>query len=313
MKLLKKIHKKESGQAFILVLILLLLGGLMIGPLLGFMGTGLLTGQAYEQRMAEVYAADAGVEDAIYNIITPAAPHYADLQDLNEGEPLPPYILTDPINGETVEVTVTKLSLIQALLGEDEYKTDQPHEDWVTFDTPLEDRTYGTDENGAYVEYACEITFEYLGDGNRTVVSIGTFFYPFSGEESSIVPPVYDNGDIDYILVITRDYLEGDEPELKTVPGGFAFIWRWPKTPPRGALNFRFRVYNVPGWLDPEWEASYYGWATFKEQDISYVTNVPDRYKWLIEATAGDTTVLSAILEETGTVHMLTWEINPPG
>ncbi len=313
MKLLKKIHKKESGQAFILVLILLVLGGLIIAPLLGFMSTGLIAGQLNEERMAEVYAADAGIEDAIYKIIK-------DDTLLPEDEGVSEtYTLSNSVNGETVDVTITKLSLIQGLLGEDEYKIGQPHEDWVAFDTPLEDRIYDTDENGAYVEYFCEITFEYTGAGKRRIESVGAFFYPFSGDASPISPPDYDNGDINYVFIVTRDHLEGDEPELKTVPGGFAFIWRWEQnkgpeftTGNTGELNFRFRVYNVPGWLDPNWEASYYGWATFKEQDISYVTNVPDRYKWLIEATAGNTTVLSAVLEETGTVHMLTWEINPP-
>ena len=69
MKLLKDLVKKERGQAFILALIMLLVGGLIIAPLMGFMATGLIAGQAIEEKVNEVYAADAGIEDAIWKII----------------------------------------------------------------------------------------------------------------------------------------------------------------------------------------------------------------------------------------------------
>ena len=51
-----------------LVLILLLIGGLITAPLLAHMGTGIIAGEVYERRTAELYAADAGVEDAIWKI-----------------------------------------------------------------------------------------------------------------------------------------------------------------------------------------------------------------------------------------------------
>jgi len=62
------LSKRESGQAFVLVLILLLIGGLMLTPLLGFVSTGLKASQLYEQKTDELYAADAGVEDALWRI-----------------------------------------------------------------------------------------------------------------------------------------------------------------------------------------------------------------------------------------------------
>ena len=65
---LKKAVKDESGKVLILALIVLVVGGLLLGPLLGLMSTGLMAGQMYERRTAEVYAADAGVEDAIWRI-----------------------------------------------------------------------------------------------------------------------------------------------------------------------------------------------------------------------------------------------------
>ena len=65
---MKKLVRDEKGAAMFLVLILLLIGGLIATPLLAHMGTGLIAGEVYEKRTAELYAADAGVEDAIWRI-----------------------------------------------------------------------------------------------------------------------------------------------------------------------------------------------------------------------------------------------------
>ena len=122
MGLIKRIHKTESGQALILALIFLLVGAIMLPPLLGFMTTGLKAGELYEEKMDEVYAADAGVEDAVYKMISNADA----LEDLGDGESYS-YSLPTNVNDLQVDVTVTKLTLIQGILGEDEYKLDQPH------------------------------------------------------------------------------------------------------------------------------------------------------------------------------------------
>jgi hypothetical protein len=64
----KRLIRDEKGQAMILAVILLLVGGLAVSSLLSYMGTGLFVGQVYEGRVAELYAADAGVEDAVWKI-----------------------------------------------------------------------------------------------------------------------------------------------------------------------------------------------------------------------------------------------------
>ncbi len=84
---LNKLLRNEEGQAFILALILLAVGGLIIAPLLSYMSTGLIVGQSFEERMDELYAADAGVEDAIWKLINdpPASyPHAYQLPALND-------------------------------------------------------------------------------------------------------------------------------------------------------------------------------------------------------------------------------------
>ena len=104
---MKRLVGDEKGAAMVLVLILLLVGGLIAAPLLAHMGTGLVAGEIYEKRTAELYAADAGVEDALWRIQN------------NVGQlPCNPsmtwsYNITDAdgrvaeVNDKSVEVTIT--------------------------------------------------------------------------------------------------------------------------------------------------------------------------------------------------------------
>ncbi|MFO7773080.1 MAG: hypothetical protein R6V59_03965 [Dehalococcoidia bacterium] len=64
----KRAIRDEKGKILILVLVLLVVGGLLLTPLLGLMSTGLTAGQVYENKTLQLYAADAGVEDAIWKI-----------------------------------------------------------------------------------------------------------------------------------------------------------------------------------------------------------------------------------------------------
>ena len=66
--IVKRIMRDEKGKAMVLALVLLVVGGLIMVPLLGFMSTGLVAGQVYEKKTAELYAADAGVENAIWHL-----------------------------------------------------------------------------------------------------------------------------------------------------------------------------------------------------------------------------------------------------
>ena len=87
-----KLIRGEKGQALIITTILLLVGGLVITPLLGFMSTGLIAGQVFEKKMDGLYAADAGIEDALWKLLN--------------GYYSPPHTLTD-VNG--MHVTVVEL------------------------------------------------------------------------------------------------------------------------------------------------------------------------------------------------------------
>jgi len=98
----KRLIRDEKGQALVMVLILLLVGGLISGPLLSYMGTELNTGEVYEMRTVELYAADAGVEDAVWKIQQGEVA-------LCPGDPTYDYTISD-VNGKSVDVTITSFA-----------------------------------------------------------------------------------------------------------------------------------------------------------------------------------------------------------
>jgi hypothetical protein len=95
-KMLTHPGKNESGQgALAMVLLLLMLGAVILTPLLVFMSTGVKSGQVYESKLQEFYAADAGVEDAIWEIKN---------KNLSAS-----YSLGEEINDRNVTVTIQEI------------------------------------------------------------------------------------------------------------------------------------------------------------------------------------------------------------
>jgi hypothetical protein len=94
---LLRAKREQAGQAFVIVLILMLLGGLIIAPLLAFMGTGLKSGQVFEKKTTELYAADAGIEDGIWQV------QYDELQSLTDPGPYSAYDYSTTWNFELDE------------------------------------------------------------------------------------------------------------------------------------------------------------------------------------------------------------------
>ena len=99
----KRLIRDEKGQTLVLALVLLVVGGLIIVPLLAYMGTGLFASEVYERRTAELYAADAGVEDACWQLKqTDPDPGKVPTPE----EPVQPYTLNSTVNDKDVEVTI---------------------------------------------------------------------------------------------------------------------------------------------------------------------------------------------------------------
>jgi hypothetical protein len=64
-----KLIKGEKGQALLIVLLVMLFGSLILPPMLSYMSSGLKTGkEVFEEGMYLSYAADSGVEDALWQV-----------------------------------------------------------------------------------------------------------------------------------------------------------------------------------------------------------------------------------------------------
>lgn len=185
------LSKGESGQAFILVLILLLIGGLMLPPLLNLVGTGLKASQVYEQKTNELYAADAGVEYALWKIKndTPSFPYS--------------YQITG-INGLSVDIDIDEADTIA---GEPVGDTGQ-HAGWliattnVTYDAGNYNYTLSVSNNGTSTVMIAKILIDlppgvdYVPDSTSSDLTNPQDAEPttISGSSGTGITPVWENG-----------------------------------------------------------------------------------------------------------------------
>jgi len=102
MKLLRKILRNEAGQALPMALVLLVLGGLLVGTSVSLMHTNLKANIMVDRKTSELYAADAGVEQVLWNI------QYNDSFTL-PAEGAEPQVVDFPgtINDKMVNVTIS--------------------------------------------------------------------------------------------------------------------------------------------------------------------------------------------------------------
>jgi len=296
MRLFKRLIADESGQVLVLSLIFLLFGSLTIPPLLKFTFTEMDATLMYKMKTYDTYTCDSAVEDAAQKLIKMASP----LDTLEIGDSYT--YTTDTINNRTATVTITKLSLLTSLLGDEEYKIDQPHLGWLDMELPVEETIRNYEED--WVEYSCQVNFNYDGTGERYIKSIGTYFSPAPGE--NITGPY---GEVP-VPIITFDKLESVEEKITA--GGFSYIYRWVKNQgpvlsgdnQTGSLSFKFKV------DDADWApATIFAFATFKEQDVSIIIS-SEMVKWLIEASVGNTSIRAEVLRDLEGIDILSWELS---
>jgi len=163
--LIKKVkpRKNESGYVLIWVLALLLLGGIIIGPLLLYVNTALVASHARESSMQRFYAADAGIEDAAYKI-----QHSDDYPDLPQfaGDvwEYPDYPALY-VNGYEVHVSIENVWILSGLESE-EHGT-LPHQELVVVGQLINQPT--TTLNGA------------IDDDDTVITVVSTVGFPDAG------------------------------------------------------------------------------------------------------------------------------------
>lgn len=278
-KILNNCVRNEKGQAMPLVLILLLIGGLIIGPLMGLMSTGIRAGQTHEQLMERLYAADAGVEDALWQIqeLVTSLPDYGD----------PSWMYQIAVNGKQVDVEISYKWLLDGL--ESDANGTLPHAELVAVGRPI-DLATGL--------YEIEITY----DGTTGVVWV---------ERIAVwLPLPFDYVDGSAAGITT------DPPSEVNIATGHAFIW---DLSPRekfdeGVTTTKIQSFNfTPVGRYPRGN---FAWIRTSRMDIWLAWNGTIS-KYVIKSTATDITtgkqtevVANAFWEDSGNVGISTWEIN---
>ncbi|UCD08325.1 MAG: hypothetical protein JSU79_08185 [Dehalococcoidales bacterium] len=103
--IIKTLVKKQHGQAFPLVLIILAIGSVLITGFLTSTNTSLLNARVYSDPIPDIYAADAGIEDAIWGL------QYGTLSDtLDSSGGYFEYTLHEPVNDLPVYISLNGIT-----------------------------------------------------------------------------------------------------------------------------------------------------------------------------------------------------------
>ena len=119
-KLVSVKRNSEKGIALIMILGFLAIGGLTISTLLNLIDTGVNTARQYEEKIKLQYAADAGMEEALWRMQNEELP----FQPESYGESAN-YTVSHNINGKDISINIT---YIRPLVGleSDIYGTEDP-------------------------------------------------------------------------------------------------------------------------------------------------------------------------------------------
>ncbi|MBA7685658.1 hypothetical protein ES703_94083 [subsurface metagenome] len=292
-RLIKAI-KGEKGQALPIVLVLLLLGGLLVAPSLSYASTSLNVGQIVEKNVKGLYAADAGVEDALWRIENDPPPSsYPDI-----------YPLPENVNQMQVSTQTDIIGIYTLYFGDlivvDERPQGQEHYKWLT----VAGEMVWVEEVQSY-EYTITVTRQPQADGNISLQEIGVR-----------LPLGYS-----YVLdsaadLSFADNLSTDEPD-DTLDEADAHMLNWelPDFPELSYLNpTRTQTFYVIGEGSQDGD---YTWVGAVRQDVGQVGEVIGGL-YRITATAtipgdGEITVMADVMwnETTGEITILLWQINP--
>ncbi len=174
------IIKGQSGQTLPIVLALLTLGSLIIVPSLNYASTNLKSAESLAIKTKSLYAAEAGVEDALWRLLhnKPSSFPYS-------------YQLTN-INGMTVDVVINEVTI---LFGE-MIGGGGDHSDWlvitksITYDSGVYYYTMNLDNQGSgnmkieqiLIDFPPGLTFDTGSTGGEiTTVTPDVNGYPSTG------------------------------------------------------------------------------------------------------------------------------------
>jgi hypothetical protein len=110
MKNKKNLLKSEEGQILVYVLIVALVASLVISPLIGLTYSGYRSASIGNDKLAQFYAADTGIADAIYQIVNRGNESNPNSKvPVNFGPPGTTYSMPDEINGYIVNLYLERV------------------------------------------------------------------------------------------------------------------------------------------------------------------------------------------------------------
>ncbi|UCG10729.1 MAG: hypothetical protein JSW30_02575 [Dehalococcoidia bacterium] len=279
---LRQIIRNEKGQALPTVLALLALGGLTIAPTLSHASTSLNFGRILQENVHGIYAADAGVEKALWC--------------LGEGTSLPEQ-LTENINQQAVAIQTEDKGDYTFYLGE--FISPGEHNEYLSVDGEI---TWD-DEEGAY-KYVITVVWE--PDSGIPVIHL---------EEVGLRLPLgysYQSGS----AAGFAGNLSTDEPD-ETLDTLGAYLFNWELGTPAPSVSegepVKTQTFYITGSGDLEGD---YTWVVADREDIGAVGEITGT-SYRITATAirpGDGKITARIVAEVMisevTTYITSWLIS---
>ena len=286
-RLWKQMIKEEKGMALPIVLVLLVIGGLLIAPTLSYASTSLNAGQVVKKNVRGVYAADAGVEHALWCIKNDAVPPLQLPENINRMQ-------VDIQTEDKGEYTLAYYGIILEVGG--------PHYDYLI----VAGEMVWVEEAQAY-KYTITVT---LKEGVTSVIKLN---------EVGVRLPVgysYQPGS----AASFGGNLSIDEPNKNDVDPAGAELRGWVFGTPRPEIKpdnpVRTQSFYVTG--EGELEGDY-TWVVAQDTDIGTVGEVTGiLYRITATATNPDngeitaTVMADAIWDDVAEeIRIILWQINP--
>ena len=277
-RFLKQVISSEKGQALPLVLALLVLGGLTIAPSLSYAATSLNSARILGESMNGVYAADAGVEDALWCLENGASPS----QQLPEN-----------INKMEVTIQTEEKGTYTLYFGE----LIQPgeHSDYLDVDGEMVEEEPGIYKYTITVTLQAESTIHLKEVGARIPVGYS-----------------YQSGSADSFA----ENLSIGEPD-ETVDSLGAYLLNWELELPHPSVSQENPVQTQTFYITGEGsQEGHYAWVVASRTDIGAVGEITGTsYKITATATRpedGKTTarIVADVMIEGETTYILSWQIS---
>jgi len=281
LRLLKKLIRDEKGQVLPAVLGLLVLGGLIIAPSINYVSTCLNSSRMINAGIRGTYAADAGIEDALWS--------------LAKGSP-PPAQLSENLNQMSVEIETENNGYYTLYLGE--LIEPGKHNDYLDVDGEM----VWDEEEEAY-KYTINITWQAEpGAPDIKLQQVGARIPVGYSYQTGSAANFEEN-------------LSTDEPD-ELLDEQDAYMLNWVLSPPLPSISpsnpVRTQTFYITGEGNPE---GHYAWVVANRTDVGAVGEIAGAY-YQITATAtspedGRTTaqiVADVVVGLDGT-YILSWQV----